>query len=248
MPAHQALHARAVFTAWSALSSVTLVKFLHWALLTGAVCSLYGCTVAPSPTGPTAVSTVDAARLTEGFEPGFYRDFVQNGFDSPQQLAPIRILQSAFRVYLRTEDDAGRAVDVTTLESTERALIESAPIWSGGTFGITQVVRGTSSRENTAGWITVKWSTAAGTGRCGRSTSGLDGGFIELNVSGECSCGMSTRVYPRVVRHELGHAIGYYHTDDSHDVMYGQAITSDACDIQPSERERRHAIIAHRQP
>jgi hypothetical protein len=29
--------------------------------------------------------------------------------------------------------------------------------------------------------------------------------------------------------------------------MYGQPITSDACDIQPSERERRHAIIAHRQ-
>lgn len=223
------------------------MKLLHWALAASAI-SLYGCTVAPTPTGPTAVSTVDAARLTDGFEPDFYRAFVQNGFESPQQLAPIRILQSAFRVYVRTEDDAGRAVDATTLEATERTLIESAPIWSGGTYGITQVVRGTGTRENSAGWITVKWASATGTGRCGRSTTGLDGGSIELNLSGECSCGMATRVYPRVVRHELGHAMGYYHTADSHDVMFGREITSDACDIQPSERERRHAIIAHRQP
>lgn len=223
------------------------MKFLHYALAAGAVLSLCDCTVAPLPTAPTAVSTVDASKLTDGFEPDFYRAFVQNGFESPQQLEPIRILRSAFRVYMRTEDDAGRAIDVSTLDTTERALIDAAPIWAGENFGITQVVRGTGTREKAAGWLTVKWSAAAGSGRCGTSTIGIDGGYIELNVSGECSCGMATRVYPRVVRHELGHAMGYYHTDNAHDVMFGKTITSDACDIQPSERERRHAIIAHRQ-
>lgn len=223
------------------------MKFLHFALATSAVLSWCGCTVAPLPTAPTAVSTVDAAKLSDGFEPDFYRALLQNGYESPQQLEPVRILQSAFRVYMRTVDDAGRAVDNATLDSTESALVDAAPVWSGGMFGVTQVVRGTGTRENVNGWLTVKWSAASGSGRCGRSTIGLDGGSMELNVSGECSCGMTTRVYPRVVRHELGHAMGYYHTDDRHDVMYGQSITSDACDIQPSERERRHAIIAHRQ-
>jgi hypothetical protein len=146
---------------------------------------------------------------------------------------------------MRTADDAGRAIDQTTLDITEHALIESAVIWSGGTFGILEVVRGNSTRENLPGWLTVKWNASAGTGRCGRSTIGIDGGFIELNASGECSCGMSTRVYPRVVRHELGHAMGYYHTDDKSDVMYGKTITSDSCDLLPSDRERLHARVAH---
>lgn len=225
------------------------MKFLHYALAVGAVLSLCGCTVAPLPTAPTSASTVDASALAavDGFDAEFYKALLQNGFESPQQLEPIRILRAPFRIYLRTEDDAGRAMDAATLDATERTLVEAAPVWSGGTFGITQVIRGTGTRESSSGWITVKWSTTLSSGRCGRSTTGIDGGFIELNASGECRCGMTTRVYPRVVRHELGHAMGYYHTGDAHDVMYGQAITSDACDILPSERERRHAIIAHRQ-
>ena len=55
----------------------------------------------------------------------------------------------------------------------------------------------------------------------------------------------TTAVYPRLIRHELGHAMGYYHTDDAADVMYGNAITSRACNVDASERERRHAKFAH---
>jgi hypothetical protein len=39
--------------------------------------------------------------------------------------------------------------------------------------------------------------------------------------------------------------MGYYHTDRETDVMYGQSITPDACDLLPSDRERRHAKFAH---
>jgi hypothetical protein len=225
------------------------VKILHYLLAAGVV-SLCACTVAPSPTAPTATASKAAASealaSATGFEPDFYRAFLQNGFESPDRLEPIKVLSSAFRVYLRTEDDAGRAIDSNTLNVVERTLISSAHIWSGDEFGVTEVLRGTGSKEKMTGWITVKWSRTSFGMNCGRSTVGVDGGFIELNASGSCSCGSALAVYPRLVRHELGHAMGYYHTDDPQDVMYGRPISADACDALPSDRERRHAAFAHR--
>ena len=188
---------------------------------------------------------VDAASATDLFEPAFFRAFLQNGYEAPDRLQPIRVLRGPLRVYLRTEDDAGRGIDRVTLETTERTLINGAWIWSGETFGVVQVERGARTREKALGWITVKWSQTALGDRCGRSTVGVDGGAIELNNSGACSCGMATAIYPRLVRHELGHAMGYYHTDHIADVMYGEPIPSSACDTLPSDRERRHARIAH---
>ena len=93
----------------------------------------------------------------------------------------------------------------------------------------------------------MKWSSAATSDRCGQSTVGVDGGYIELNDLANCSCGMASRIYPRLVRHELGHAMGYYHTDNVSDVMYGRAISPETCDLQPSERERRYAAYVYGQ-
>lgn len=222
------------------------MKPFHFWLAATAVVSLSACTAPSELTAPSAISTVDPLTLTDGFEPAFYLALVQNGYEAPDHLEPERVLQGPFRLYLRTEDEAGRPIDQATLAATERTLIDSARIWSGGSFGVIGIERGTKTREKVPGWITVKWSTSApAAGRCGRSTVGVDGGFIEFNASGACSCGMSTAVYPRLVRHELGHAMGYYHTDGVTDVMYGRPVASDACDLLPSDRERRHAKFAH---
>ena len=210
----------------------------------GVLSLLCACSVSPSPTQPTALRAVDAL-FADGVEPEFLRAFLQNAYESPDRLEPIRMLRGPLRVYLQTRDNHGAAVDAATLTMTERTLIEMAPIWSGGTVAITVVARGTGTREKLPGWITVKWSSDPLTGSCGRSTVGVDGGFIELNVSGGCSCEMATAVYPRLVRHELGHAMGYYHTDRLTDVMYGQSITPAQCDTLPSDRERRHAKFAY---
>lgn len=179
--------------------------------------------------------------LSEPVDLAFYRAFVQNGFEAPDQLERVRRLPGPLRIYLRTEDDAGRAIDAITLNTTARVLSESVSIWSGEQFGVTEIVRGAGTRERVPGWLTVKWSSAATADRCGRSTVGVDGGFLEFNDLADCSCGLPSRIYPRVVRHELGHAMGYYHTDQVSDVMYGRAISPEGCDLQPSDREQRHA-------
>ena len=202
------------------------------------------CAVAPSPTAPSLTATVDASAV----ESGFFQAFLQNGFESPARLEPIRVLKGPLRIYLRSQDDAGRTIDDDTLSVTERILRDSATIWSGETFGVDEFARGIGTREKIPGWITVKWRSAPQDDRCGRSTVGIDGGFIEFNLSRPCSCGSLVNLYPRLIRHELGHAMGYYHTDSIDDVMYGQSIPADACDVLPSNRERRHARIAHGAP
>ena len=217
-------------------------------LLAASALSLCACSAAPSVTAPSGIAVATSALLMDGFDPDFYRAFVQNGFESPTHLEPIRLLQRPFRVYLRTMDDSGRPIDGETLSATERTLGEAAPIWSAGTMTILEFVRGTSTRENTPGWITVKWSSAPTPDRCGRSTTGTDGGYIEFNATGQCACGGNALVYPRLIRHELGHAMGFFHTDSPADVMYGRTIAPDACDLLPSARERLHARVAHQIP
>lgn len=219
------------------------MKFSQYLCAAG-VLALSACTAAPSPTQPSAVATVDAL-TAGGFEPAFFRAFLQNAYEAPDRLEPIRMLRGPLRVYVQTRDNRGAPVDAATLQMTEQTLIEMAPIWSGGRFGVAAIARGAETREKVPGWITVKWSSDPPAGGCGRSTVGIDGGFIELDVSGVCSCGLATAVYPRLVRHELGHAMGYYHTDRITDVMYGRPISFSECDTLPSERERSHARIAY---
>lgn len=229
-----------------ALSSNTLVKFLLYRFAIAACAlPLCACVSPASVTAPSALPVTSAALRVDDVDPVFLRAFVQNGFEAPHRLEPVRVLRGPLRVYLRTQDDAGHPVDGVTLDTTEQVLIDSARTWSGDTGGVTAVVRGTGTREKVSGWITIKWTTAMSR-RCGRSTVGVDGGFIELNISGACDCGLATKIYPRLVRHELGHAMGYYHTDHESDVMYGQPVPAAACDARPSERERRHARFVHR--
>jgi len=220
------------------------LKQLFYSLAAASVLSLSACTAAPLPTAPDAIS----ATLWSLDDQTFYRAFAQNAFESPDHLEPLRRLPGPLRIYLRTIDSAGREIDAPTLALTEQVLLESTPVWSGGQFGVTEVIRGTGTREKSPGWLTVKWATANGHDRCGRSTVGIDGGFIEFNDLPSCTCGTSMRVYPRLVRHELGHAMGYYHTDGAGDVMYGQTIAREACDLQPSDRERRHARMLYTDP
>jgi hypothetical protein len=189
--------------------------------------------------------TVDAIAQGVGFDLDFYRSFVRNAFSEPANLQPLRRWTRAPMVYLKTVDEAGEPIDATTLETVTSALNSVAATWTAGRFGLAGIERGTDTRIGVSGWITVRWPNPSVDANCGRAQVGMDGGWIELQHLRNCGCGGS-RIRPYTVKHELGHALGFFHTGRAGDLMSGLSVS--ICDLEPSARERLHAAIAYSRP
>lgn len=195
--------------------------------------------VAPVPVTPPSVRGT-------AFDLGFYTAFVYNGLDAPTQLQPLRRLTAAPKLYLKTVDERGLPIDATTLNTVEAAIVAVAPTWSGDTFGVASVTRGTATMEGQPGWMTVRWpNPSLGAGICGRSQVGVDGGWLELNYLEAATCGCNgSAIRARTAAHEGGHFFGFYHTDGDMDVMKNH-VASGCLDAQPSAREAYHARVAY---
>lgn len=189
-------------------------------------------------------SNVDLIRETAPFELDFYRRLVRNAHESPDSMQPLRRQARAPRVYVKTVDEAGQPIDGRMLDGVISAVIDSAEQWTGGHFGLASIESGAQPPTETPGVIVVKWPNPATEGNCGRATVG--GSWIELNYLGSrCAC-RDGRFAPRTVRHELGHAMGFWHTGSPDDVMSG--VTWRDCDQRPNDRERYHAAVAYSRP
>lgn len=206
---------------------------------------LAGCS-GNSPTGPTPIPppvvvvppvvtppTGNPLLSDPRFDLGFYHQFTTR---------PLYRWVQAPKVYLRTVDDRG-PVDPSLIERTAAAFINTASQWTGGSFGLAGLERGTETREGQEGWITVFWLSA---GSCGSATitrttavQAILSVRIEMNAARpECTCG------PLTAKHELGHAMGYQHTDHPSDLMVAE-FTPGQCDKPLSDRERFHTTVAY---
>ncbi len=194
---------------------------------------------------PPAVSPPPPIRDPARFNQNFWNQFVHNAYDLP--IYPLQRLTSAPMLYLRTVDNAGVAIDPVTLSTVQAAMQDVALIWGGGLMGLAGIERGSGHRDGQRGWLTVHF-LATNVSFCGQSDIGLDGGLIELNYQAgqgsACAC-LGSNVSPRVAKHELGHAFGYWHTSSTDDLM--KSVVA-ACDGNPSANEIYHAQLAYRSP
>jgi hypothetical protein len=179
---------------------------------------------------------VDAIALDGQFDLSFYQAFARDRLESGF-LQPLRHWTTNLNVYLQTGADA------RTLDMVEAVARASVSEWSSGRLGVASVERGDGSRVGQAGWLTVLFSQEVG--HCGLADVGLSGGSITFYPNTpNCGCG-GYQVRPTAVRHEVGHSLGFFHTQDTVDVMYPIA---NQCDIPITARERYHAAIAYSRP
>lgn len=180
------------------------------------------------------------------FDVNFYRQFVHDGLESPNALQPLRRHGQAPFIYVFNHDDAGAPIDSVTLNLTAAALANTAGSLTG-VFGLAGLEIGPSPAPDPSRVsIYVTWSSVENPSACGQAS--ISGRNITLYPkTPRCRCdGNPATVNMTTVKHELGHALGYWHTDGRDDLMHGRNFGE--CDKNPSAREIYHARVAYGRP
>jgi hypothetical protein len=195
-----------------------------------------------TPPSPREI-TLDAIEAQPPFDLQFYRILVRNAFESTD-IQPLRRWVQSPMIYIRTVDDTDASIPSANIDLVAAVLADTVPRWTNQRLSVAGVASGTETREGQPGWLTVKWSVAEG--RCGRAQIGTDGGYIELRSPFGSNCTCNGLIRTRTIRHELGHALGFWHTGTVTDLMSGLSVS--LCDQLPSARELYHANIAYSRP
>ena len=189
---------------------------------------------------PTTHAVAADAILQDGtFSLDYYRELVRNNLEQPGALLPIEHWTTSPHVFIPTVDDTGKTMDRSTLDGVASQIQMAVNEWTAGRYsaGIEFVssVPATLATDQ----VSVTWQTTGDSQICGSAE--VDGFHIWLDYTNKlCSCPASA-VAPSTVMHEVGHLMGFWHTDDKNDEMYYQMTT---CGKDLSPRERYHAAIA----
>ena len=187
-------------------------------------------------------TTVDLIPAGSPFSATFFRQLLRDAFEAKDLEAFTRWIQPP-RFYLRTVDQAGRAIEPEVLAVVRKAIPEAVTDFTGGLMAAV-LEEGSETRPPTTGWIRVLILRDPDEEEvCGRAFVGDNPGQVTL-YSDVCNCG-SVKVPPSVVAHEVGHALGFWHVSDRRSVMY--PYTSRGCPAGAlSAAERYHAPLAYR--
>jgi hypothetical protein len=186
--------------------------------------------------------TVDLIPTAPPFSSIFYGQLVRNLLESSTPDVTW-MLPAAPSLYLQTQGLSG-----SNIEHLISAAREIVPLMTGNRYQLSTVETGAETRPPQAGWIVVDIINDKSDQSCGRALVGAVNGHIWLNVAqSDAGCTFGTDVISQgVMRHEMSHALGFWHIDVPNSLMYYR--TNRGAGL-PTDLERYHAAIAYtRQP